>query len=135
VINPHGRPKYRQLAAILRDEIRTGKILPGQLVPSETTLHQRFDVSRLTARAAVHVLRAEGLAEHINGRGVVVREPNVYEDLVPAAGSVVAARMPTDEERAEFDIPAGVPVFTVSVEGGEADLFPADRWQLRWPTP
>lgn len=133
MINSQGGPQYRQLAAILRDEIRNGRILPGQLVPSETTLHQRYGVSRLTARAAVHVLRAEGLAEHVNGRGVVVREPNVYEDLVPPAGSVVAARMPTDEERAEFDIPVGVPVFTVGLEGGETELYPADRWQLRWP--
>jgi DNA-binding transcriptional MocR family regulator len=133
VINSEGGPRYRQLAAILRAEIRTGTIRPGQLVPSETTLHQRYGVSRLTARAAVHVLRAEGLAEHVNGRGVVVREPNVYEDLVPPAGSVVVARMPTDEERSEFDIPAGVPVFTVTGADGAVDLFPADRWQLRWP--
>lgn len=130
-----GEPTFRQIADDLRAEIRRGRIRPGQLLPSETTLGQQYGVSRLTARAAVNVLRAEGLAELRRGQGVVVREPAELEDLSLPAGATVTARMPTPEERAEFDIPAGVPLFAVTTRGGDVAVYPADRWRLRWPNP
>jgi len=128
VINPQGGPIFQQLAAILRRDIRAGRIRPGQRLPSETTLQQQHGVNRLTARAAVNVLRAEGLAELKRGHGVVVREPVELSDLRPPTGSTVAARMPTPEERAEYDIAIGVPVFSVVTPDGAVEIFPADRW-------
>ncbi len=62
----------------------------------------------------------------------MVREHGDMQDLVPAAGAVVTARMPTAAERGEFDIAEGVVVFQV-VSAGRAEVFPADRWRLRWP--
>ena len=67
-------PVYQQIAAILRDEIGRGVYAPGRPVPSETTLMQRFEVARLTARKAVRVLADEGLVEVVPGRGVYVAE-------------------------------------------------------------
>ena len=131
MINAQGEPTYRQIAAALRDDIRHGRIQPGQLLPSETRLHQQYGVSRLTARAAVNLLRAEGLAELRRGHGIVVREPSAVEELAPPAGSVVGARMPTPEERAELDIPVGVPVLTVTDPDGSVGVYPADRWLVR----
>lgn len=129
-----GEPTYHQIAADLREDIRHGRIPPGQILPSETTLHQRYGVSRLTARAAVDLLRAEGLAELRRGRGVFVKEPPPREDLTPPAGATVTARMPTPEERTQHDIPAGVPVLEVSTPDGDVSVYPADRWRLPWPT-
>jgi GntR family transcriptional regulator len=133
VINPRGGPKFQQLAAMLRDDIRAGRIQPGHLLPSETVLQQRHDVNRLTARAAINVLRAEGLAELVFGRGVIVREPNELQDLVLPADSVAVSRMPTVEERAEYGIPEGVPLISVTAADGAVEVYPADRWQLRGP--
>jgi len=65
-------PVYRQIAAILRDRIEHGEILPGHPVPSEPRLVQEFGVNRLTARKAVHVLADEGLVEIVQGRGAYV---------------------------------------------------------------
>jgi GntR family transcriptional regulator len=133
VINSPGEPTYRHIADALRDDIRHGRILPGQLLPSETSLHQQYGVSRLTARAAVNMLRAEGLAELKRGHGVVVREPTELEDFTPPAGATVTARMPTPEERAEYDMPAGVPLLVVTDKDGGVRVYPADRWRLAWP--
>lgn len=124
---------YKQIAAALRADITAGRIPPGQRLPSETFLQQQYGVARLTARAAVDVLRAEGLAELHRGRGVIVRDRPERAQLIPPAGAVVISRMPTPEERAEYGIGEGVPVLTVEAADGTVEVYPADRWQLRWP--
>lgn len=126
-------PLFEQIAALLRDDIRSGRLRPGHMLPSESRLSQQYGVSDKTARAAVNVLRAEGLAELVRGRGVVVREPNVLEDLTPPPGSTVTARQPTREERKAYSIPDGYPVFSVTAVDGTVEIYPADRWQLRLP--
>jgi DNA-binding GntR family transcriptional regulator len=69
-----GMSKYHRLAAELRREIQDGVYAPGDQLPSETQLVERFKVSQPTVRAAVAVLRAEGLVESVHGRGTFVRE-------------------------------------------------------------
>lgn len=132
MISPQGGgPTFQRIAADLRNLITSGRAEPGHLLPSETRLSQQYGVSRLTARAAVNVLRAEGLAELISGRGVVVREPVEREDLTLPPGTTVVARMPTVEERAELDITEGVPLLSATAPDGTVAVFPADRWRLR----
>jgi GntR family transcriptional regulator len=134
ILSEAGGPFYLQIAATLRKEILGGAIRPGQLLPSETRLAQTYGVSRLTGRAAVNVIRAEGLAELVRGRGVVAREQPEVRDLIPPVGAVVSVRMPTPEERREHDIAAGVPVFVLTAENGRTEIFPGDRWRLpAWP--
>lgn len=70
-----GEPLYRQLADILREAIRRGDYRPGRLIPSETRLSQENEISRLTVRQAVDVLREEGLVRTVPGRGVMVIDP------------------------------------------------------------
>jgi GntR family transcriptional regulator len=127
-----GPAVYAQIAARLRDDILAGRLQPGQRLPSEATLQQRYGVARLTARRAVAVLRAEGLVVVHSGHGVFVREHAEVQDLIPEPGTTVTARMPTAEERAVHGIDDGVPVFQVIAPDG-AGIYPADRWQLRWP--
>lgn len=67
------RPVYKQLADALRGMIRGGDLAGGQLLPSETELIRRYGVSRNSVRAAVRVLRGEGLVVTEHGRGSFVR--------------------------------------------------------------
>lgn len=61
-IDPWGEDHlYVQLAAILRAQIESGELQPGQQLPSETTLTQEYGVARGTVRQAIKVLRDEGL--------------------------------------------------------------------------
>lgn len=131
---PGGAPVYARLADLLRRDILSGRLRPGQAIPSEVTLQQEFGLGRHTVRRAVAVLRAEGLVVVAKGHGVLVRERAEMQDLVPVAGSTVTARMPTVEERAEHGVDEGVPVFSVIGPDGAARIFPGDRWQLRWPS-
>jgi GntR family transcriptional regulator len=66
-------PAYFQLANILRQQIATGLIRPGDRVPSETKLCEQYGVSPMTARRALSVLLDEGLATAARGRGTFVK--------------------------------------------------------------
>ncbi|WP_344149623.1 GntR family transcriptional regulator [Kribbella yunnanensis] len=68
-----GVPAYRQVAADLRGKISDGTYPAGAKLPSERTLIGAYDVSRITIREAIAVLRSEGLVVAEHGRGVFVR--------------------------------------------------------------
>ncbi|GAA3398631.1 GntR family transcriptional regulator [Cryptosporangium minutisporangium] len=69
-----GRPLYRQLADLLRADIRGGVYGPGAAIPSEANLIERYGVARNTVRLAMEVLRDEGLVVTRHGCGTFVRE-------------------------------------------------------------
>ena len=61
------------IADWLRAEIAAGTFPPGSAVPSEAELINRFQVAKQTARAAVALLKAEGLLESRQGAATRVR--------------------------------------------------------------
>jgi len=65
--------RYRQVANELRGAIRAGQYAPGDQLPSETELVERYQLSRPTIRRAIAVLTAEGLVVVEHGRGAFVR--------------------------------------------------------------
>lgn len=67
------RPVFKQIADELREAIVSGKYAPGDKLPSEAMLMERFGVARMTARNALALLTAEGLTVPEHGRGVFVR--------------------------------------------------------------
>jgi len=67
------RAVYQQLADQLRTRILSGELPPGSVLPSETELIHEYGVSRGPARQAVALLKAEGLVDVRQGRGVFVR--------------------------------------------------------------
>ena len=72
-IDPLGsEPVYLQLAAILREQIRSGELQPDRPIPSLQRLVQMHGVARGTAAKAVGVLTAEGLVRIVPGKGAFV---------------------------------------------------------------
>lgn len=63
---------FKQVAAILRREIRSGVYGPGSLMPSEPELVTRFGVSRSVINRALSLLHSEGLVRPERGRGTTV---------------------------------------------------------------
>ncbi|MFF4473944.1 GntR family transcriptional regulator [Streptomyces sp. NPDC001599] len=59
----------------LRQQITTGRLGPGDRLPSESALADRYKVSTATLRSALAVLQREGLVEKIHGKGNFVRRP------------------------------------------------------------
>lgn len=66
-------PPYYQLANILRRQIATGSLRPGDRIPSEVQLCERYEVSPMTARRALTILLDEGLVTAARGRGTFVK--------------------------------------------------------------
>jgi GntR family transcriptional regulator len=105
--------RYEQIADYLRGLV--GDAAPGDRLPSEAELCDRFDVSRMTARQAVQLVARDGLVERRRGAGTFVRAHPVPRDLgspLSFSGSMRARGMtassktlrwgfvtPTDEER------------------------------------
>ncbi len=72
LINRHsGEALYSQICRALRHEIATLHH-PGDCLPSEQQLAQRFAVNRHTVRHAIDALVAEGVLERRHGRGTFV---------------------------------------------------------------
>lgn len=127
-----GPTGYLELAEILRAQITSGDLRPGQRLPSETTLAQTYGVAAKTARAALTQLRNEGLATAVRGYGVVVREHPEPEPVTVDPGDEVSARMPSPTERDTYQVPEGVPLIVVIHPDGLQDLYPADRYRVRY---
>jgi GntR family transcriptional regulator len=64
---------FRQIADHLREAIASGRLGEGDQLPSEAQMMEHYGVTRMTARQALGVLKAEGLVVAEHGRGVFVR--------------------------------------------------------------
>ncbi|HEX4812541.1 MAG TPA: winged helix-turn-helix domain-containing protein [Nonomuraea sp.] len=96
MVEKTGRPGYLQIADDLRTQIRTGSLAPGTALPSTAQLGQRYDVSASVVKAAISVLRTEGLIVGQQGKGVFVREG--------ATASASASASASEEEPASSEI-------------------------------
>jgi GntR family transcriptional regulator len=67
-------PKYRDLAAVLRDQIERGELPPGEKLPYTDQLVAQYGYSKHTVRAAVQLLVDEGLVIARRRYGTVVRD-------------------------------------------------------------
>jgi len=67
-----GVPLYQQLMVILRGQITSGDLKPGDRMMSEAELCASFAVSRITARRALDELAQRGLVVRERGRGTRV---------------------------------------------------------------
>lgn len=65
-------PLYQQLAAILREQIRSGELRPRTPVPSITQLAGEYELANMTVRKAIRLLMDEGLVITVPGRGTFV---------------------------------------------------------------
>jgi GntR family transcriptional regulator len=68
------RPTYRQIADQLRSAIESGRIGPGEQLPSERELMEATRSARGTVRQALGLLKSEGLVDIEHGRGAFVRQ-------------------------------------------------------------
>jgi GntR family transcriptional regulator len=64
---------YQDIVDELRGSILGGQLAPGERLPSENELAARYGTSRPTVRRAIALLKAQGLVDTEQGRGVFVR--------------------------------------------------------------
>jgi GntR family transcriptional regulator len=118
-----GGPVYRQLEKYLRDEIRAGRLKPGDQLPSEPELANLHGMARMTARRAIEALLADGLLVRRRGRGTFVASPRLayppatamsFSRTMRALGHEVTTRLldfvlsePPDEVALDLNIADG----------------------------
>jgi GntR family transcriptional regulator len=73
---PAFSPLYRQIKALLVQSLDRGEWKPGELIPSEFDLADRFQVSQGTVRKAVDELAAEHMLSRHQGKGTFVATHN-----------------------------------------------------------
>ena len=66
--------RWQAIAAQLRGDILAGRVAPGERLPNEQALSERFGVNRHTLRQAVQALAREGHVHVRQGSGTFVRE-------------------------------------------------------------
>ena len=66
---------YERIADDFRRPIRAGELRPGDKLPTEAKLAERYNKGLPTVRQALAQLEAEGLVEKKHGRGTFVRTP------------------------------------------------------------
>jgi len=101
-LNPaDSRPLYHQLATLLREQIQTGELAPGDKFPTEGDLSEKYGTSRNTVRLALDVLRNEGLIISQRGRGSFVRAEPPMRYYASLTGSR-KRRLEADRRRDTF---------------------------------
>ncbi|MFG1824261.1 winged helix-turn-helix domain-containing protein [Microbispora bryophytorum] len=93
MIEKTGRPAYMQIADELRGQIRSGSLPPGAALPSINQLCERYEVSASVVKAAISVLRTEGLIIGQQGKGVFVRESDAAGSPEMASGSEIMEQL------------------------------------------
>ncbi|MCK6472027.1 MAG: GntR family transcriptional regulator [Planctomycetes bacterium] len=86
-----GRPQsydaeYRKVADALRERIESGEFMPGAVLPSFRALAKTYDVSEITVRGAMDVLKSENRVQVNARRRHIVTNPSyagsVTENLI-----------------------------------------------------
>jgi len=70
--SPTFSPLYQQIKALITQSLQSGEWKPGELIPSEVELANRFKVSQGTVRKAIDELAAENLVVRKQGKGTFV---------------------------------------------------------------
>src|SRR2546421_4997594 len=70
--SPSFRPLYIQIKELLMASLDDGEWPPGEAIPSEIALAQRFRVSQGTVRKAIDALAAQRLVVRRQGKGTFV---------------------------------------------------------------
>lgn len=105
-------PLYRQIAEDLREQIESGRLQPGQQLPTEIELRERYGASRNTVRDAIKWLTTLALVETRPGQGTfVVRKIDPYMTILTAD--------PKKARREEV------------TQYGEVDKYESEEWEQK----
>lgn len=78
-------PLYFQVEEIIRDGILDGELKPGDMIPTEIELMDKYDVSRATVRHAILNLVNDQLLRREKSKGTFVNQPperiHIFESL------------------------------------------------------
>jgi GntR family transcriptional regulator len=112
----HGINKllYLQVRDILVDQIESGKLAPGDLLPGERTMAEIYDVSRVTIRKCIGNMVEEGYLIRNRGKETVIASRKINHRL--------GALLGVAEELSEADHPIETKVLKKGYEKISSDI-------------
>jgi GntR family transcriptional regulator len=120
-------PLYQQIKTLITQSLQSGEWKPGELIPSEVELANRFKVSQGTVRKAIDELAAENLVLRRQGKGTFVathheaRAEFRFLRLMPDVGEAHPARSKIIETR-RLRVPAEI-ARLLEVKSGDPVIF------------
>ena len=76
VSNKSSQPLYEQIASQIKAQIMSGKVKPGEAIPSVRSLAKSLHISVLTVQKAYAALQEDGFIETSAGKGCYVSAQN-----------------------------------------------------------
>lgn len=96
----HGTTLAEKVADTLRRQIAAGRLSPGERLPGERQLADRMGVSRVSVRAALQALKAQGYLRSVQGGGTTV--VSAAETMDPALSQMVRLSLANLQDLAEI---------------------------------
>jgi len=114
-------PIYYQLMQIIRSSIETGELQPGDSIPTEIEIMNKYAISRATVRQALMQLVNEGYIRRIKAKGTFVNLP-------PARSRFIGTLKGFSEEMKQKGLPHSTRVLDKSIM--TAPVHVAEKLQI-----
>lgn len=137
-------PKHLMVKKDIMDRLDREEFVPGDLLPSERELIERYEVSRITVRKALADLENEGYLYKVHGKGTYVKggekDQNLFEltsctkdiirlGMTPTRKVLSAEVLLADRSRQrKLNLPEGEKIFELS------RVYYADQDSINWTT-
>ncbi|WP_304433345.1 GntR family transcriptional regulator [Acutalibacter muris] len=117
---------YESIKKELMDQIRSGELKEGDMIPTEMQLSKMFGVSRPTVRQALNDLVVDGYLRRVKGTGTFVTKPKILQEYTQFIESYQA-----EMEKKNYSVK------TVVIETSHirADDFLAQKLQVKTGEP
>ncbi len=107
-------PMYLQIQEDVLAQIARGELQPGDQLPPQRTLSERYQASHMTIRRVIDHLVAEGAIYAIPGKGLFVAEPKQDAEISPLIGFT--------EDMAQRGMVAGTRVLAAEIVSASTTL-------------
>lgn len=82
-------PVYYRLADDIKQQIESGVLKDGELIPTEAQLCEQYAISRMTVRQGIALLAEAGLIDTVKGKGSFVTRPRLNQLVIDLKNSGV----------------------------------------------
>jgi DNA-binding FadR family transcriptional regulator len=118
-----GHTVSRHFAALLRERIVSGVLLPGSRMPGGAELSREYGMAPQSVRRALLMLQDEGMLVPGEDGGLFIRGEQPFVTVTLQPGDQVGARLPTLRESLTLGMPQHTPLLVVTRANGTTERY------------
>ena len=124
-----GMPMYLKIKNDIMQQVKNNLLLPGDRLPTELQLMEKYGVSRITVSKALGELKNEGYVERFPNKGTFVADASLASSLVNDV-EVPERTEPTSDILPEVAciLPTLKDLFSLTMLNGALSVFSPDRY-------